>query len=151
MGGTMRHVRHLCLIGRRLPAVGLLALLLVAAAGCEDELNNPQVFTCDEMLEIVLDADDVPASLIYLVSAGGDAVVESVTYTTPDGDVTTTEIDHDAPNDIVFNHMEDFDAPVEAILRAQGEVTTGGQIGIAYTIVLEDGSRFDSFPSVCGA
>jgi hypothetical protein len=47
--------------------------------------------------------------------------------------------------------MEDFDAPVEAILRAQGEVTTGGQIGIAYTIVLEDGSRFDSFPSVCGA
>jgi len=147
----MRHVRHLRLIGRRLPAVGLLALLLVAAVGCEDELNNPQVFTCDEMLEIVLDDDDVPATLRYLVSADGDAVVQSVTYTTAAGDVTTMDLDHDDPNDIVFDQEVAFDAPVEAILRAQGEVTTGGQIGIAYTIVFEDESRFNSLPSVCGA
>lgn len=146
----MRHLRNVRLTAGRLPAVGLAALLL-AAAGCEDELNNPQVFTCDEMLEIALDADDVPATLTYLVSAGGDAVVLSVTYTTSAGDVTTMDLDHDNPNDIVFSQMEHFDAPVDAILRAQGEVTTGGQIGIAYTIVLEDGSRFDSFPSVCGA
>jgi hypothetical protein len=144
----MRHVRDVRLTGRRLPVVGLLALL-VAAAGCEDELNNPQVFTCDEMLEIVI--DDVPASLRYLVSADGDAVVHSVTYTTPTGDVTTTEIDHDAPNDIVFDLEVEFDTPVEAILRAQGEVSAGGQIGIAYTIVFESGERIDSFPSVCGA
>jgi hypothetical protein len=144
-------MRRFHLIGGRLPAVGLLAVLLAAVAGCEDELNNPQSFMCDEMLEIVIEDDDVPASLRYLVSADGDAVVQSVTYTTPSGDVTTTMFDHDAPNDIVFDQVVEFDAPVEAVLRAQGEVAAGGQIGIAYTIVFEDGSRFDSFASVCGA
>lgn len=146
----MRHLRNVRLTARRLPVVGLLALLL-AAAGCEDELNNPQTFECDEMLEIDLDLDDVPASLRYLVSAGGSAVVESVTYTTTAGDETTTDLDHQAPNDIVFDETVDFDEPVAAILRAQGVVATGGQIGIAYTIIFEDGSRFDSNPSVCGA
>lgn len=145
----MRHVHDVPLTTRRLPVVGVLVLLLAAVAGCEDELNNPQVFTCDEMLEVTI--DDVPATLRYLVSADGDAVVHSVTYTTPDGDVTTTTLDHEAPNDIVFDQAVEFDAPVQATLRAQGEVATGGQIGIAYTIVFEDGSRLDSSPSVCGA
>lgn len=144
----MRHHRNVRLTARRLPVVGLLALVL-AAAGCEDELNNPDSFVCDELYEI--DIDEAPASLRYLVSAGGSAVVESVTYTTAEGDVTTTDLDHQAPNDIVFDETIEFDAPVEAVLRAQGEVATGGQIGIAYTIVFEDGSRFDSNPSVCGA
>lgn len=147
----MRHVSDVHPTGRRLPLVGVLTLLLAAAAGCEDELNNPQVFACDEMLEIVIDAEDVPATLRYLVSADGDAVVESVTYTTPAGDVTTTTLDHDDPNDIVFDEHVEFDMPVEATLRAQGEVAAGGQIGIAYTIIFEDGSRIDGFPSVCGA
>ncbi|HSM07441.1 MAG TPA: hypothetical protein VLA33_00305 [Gemmatimonadota bacterium] len=144
----MRHLRNVRPTVRRLPAVGLLALLL-AAAGCEDELNNPQSFECDELLEIAI--EEVPASLRYLVSTGGSAVVESVTYTTPAGDVTTTDLDHQAPNDIIFDETVEFDAPVEAILRAQGEVATGGQIGIAYTIVFDDGSRIDGNPSVCGA
>lgn len=144
----MRHYRDVRLTPARLPAVGLLALL-VAAAGCGDELNNPESFECDEMLEINI--EDVPASLRYLVSADGSAVVESVTYTTTEGDVTTTDLDHQAANDIVFDETILFDAPVEAVLRARGEVATGGQIGIAYTIIFEDGSRFDSFPSVCGA
>lgn len=144
----MRDLRHVRPTARHLPAVGLFALLL-AAAGCEDELNNPESFACDEQYDIVI--DDVPASLRYLVSAGGSAVVESVTYTTTEGDVTTTDLDHQAANDIVFDQTVEFDAPVEAVLRARGEVATGGQIGIAYTIVFEDGSRFDSNPSVCGA
>ncbi|MFW6088351.1 MAG: hypothetical protein ACODAB_01280 [Gemmatimonadota bacterium] len=144
----MRLIRHIRLTARHLPAVGLLALLL-AAAGCEDELNNPESFECDELLEIGI--DDVPASLRYLVSAGGSAAVQSVTYTTTEGDVTTTDLDHEAANDIVFDQTIEFDAPVEAVLRARGEVAAGGQIGIAYTIVFEDGSRIDSNPSVCGA
>lgn len=146
----MRLFRNARLTARHLPAVGFFALLL-AAAGCEDELNNPETFTCDEMLEIDIGSDEVPASLRYLVSTGGNAVVESVTYTTTAGDETTTDLDHQAPNDIVFDETVEFDAPVEAVLRAQGVVATGGQIGIAYTIVFDDGSRFDSNPSVCGA
>lgn len=146
----MRLFRNARLTARHLPAVALFALLL-AAAGCEDELNNPQSFECDEMLEIDIGIDDVPASLRYLVSAGGSAVVGSVTYTTPAGDETTTDLDHQAPNEIVFDETVQFDAPVEAVLRARGEVAAGGQIGIAYTIVFDDGSRFDSNPSVCGA
>lgn len=146
----MRRFRHVRLTARQLPAVGLFVLLL-ATVGCEDELSNPETFECDEMLEINLDIDDVPASLRYLVSAGGNAAVESVTYTTTGGDETTTDLDHQAPNEIVFDETVDFDEPVEAVLRAQGEVATGGQIGIAYTIIFEDGSRFDSNPSVCGA
>lgn len=139
-------MRRLLLNGRRLSVVALLFLV----TGCEDELNDPEVGSCDLTLDVEI--DDVPASLRYLVSADGNAVVNSVTYTTPAGEVTTTTLDHDAPNAIVFNQEVDFDAPVVAMLRAQGEVATGGQIGLAYTLSLEDGV-INSDPSafVCAA
>jgi len=139
-------MRRSLLIGRRVAVVALLLLV----AGCEDELSDPQVESCDLMLEVEI--DDVPASLRYLVSADGSAVVGSVTYTTPAGEVTTTTLDHDAPNAIVFQQDVVFDAPVVAMLRAQGEVATGGQIGLAYTLSLAD-MIINSDPSafVCGA
>lgn len=140
----MRHLRNVRLRARRLPAVGLFALLL-AAAGCEDELNNPQTAMCDVSFEVTL--DDVPATIRYLVSADGDAVVQDVTYTTPTGDVTTTDLDHDAPNAIVFDVTEAFDEPVDASLRARGEIAAGGQIGLAYTILPNEGDRIDSHPA----
>lgn len=142
----MRHLRNVRLTARRLPAVGLLALAL-AAAGCEDELNNPESFECDEVLEIAI--VEVPVTLEYRVAAGGQAVVESVTYTTPTGDVTTMDIDHDAANDIVFQHAEEFDEPTEATLRARGEIAAGGQIGISYTI-FSDAAPVAGPISVCG-
>lgn len=142
----MRHLHDVRLTARRLPVVGLFALLL-AAAGCEDELNNPEVESCDEMLEIAI--EEVPVTLEYRVAADGQAVVQSVTYTTPTGDVTTTDIDHDAANDIVFQHGEEFDEPTDATLRVQGEIATGGQIGISYTI-FSDGPPVAGPISVCG-
>lgn len=144
----MRHVRHAHLIGRRLRAVGLLAILLAAVTACEDELNDPETFMCDEMLEIVI--EEAPVTVRYLVSADGSAVVQSVTYTTPEGEVTTTTVDHDDPNDIVFDLDVDFDEPVTAILRARGEVATGGQIGISYTI-FSTGETVLGPISVCSA
>lgn len=143
----MRHLRNVRLTIRRLPVVGLLALLL-AAAGCEDELNNPESFTCDEMLEIAI--EEVPVTLEYRVAADGQAVVQSVTYTTPTGDVTSTDIDHDAPDNIVFRQPVEFDEPTEATLRVQGEIATGGQIGISYTLFI-DGVPDPGPISVCGA
>ena len=140
----MRHHRNTRLTARRLPAVGLLALLL-AAAGCEDELNNPQTAECDVSFNVTL--DDVPATIRYLVSADGNAVVQNVTYTTPTGDVTTTDLDHDAPDAIVFDVTEAFDEPVDASLRARGEIAAGGQIGLAYTILPNEGQRIDSHPA----
>lgn len=140
----MRHLRDVRLTARRLPVVGLLALLL-AAAGCEDELNNPQTATCDVSFEVTL--DDVPATIRYLVSADGNAVVQNVTYTTPTGDVTTTDLDHDAPDAIVFDSTLAFAEPVDASLRARGEIAAGGQIGLAFTIQSDAGDRIDSNPA----
>ncbi len=140
----MRHLRNVRRTARRLPVVGLLALLL-AAAGCEDELNNPQTAMCDVSFEVTL--DDVPAEITYLVSADGNAVVEDVTYTTPTGDVTTTDLEHDDPNAIVFDVTERFEEPVDASLRARGEIAAGGQIGLAFTIFPNEGDRIDSNPA----
>lgn len=143
----MRHLRSFRRTARHLPAVGLFALLL-AAAGCEDELNNPESFACDETLEIAI--EEVPVTLEYRVAAGGQAVVQSVTYTTPTGDVTTMDIDHDAANDLVFQHGVEFDEPTDATLRAQGEIASGGEIGISYTI-FGAGAPVAGPISVCGS
>lgn len=140
----MRHLRNLRLTVRRLSVVGLLALVL-AAAGCEDELNNPQTAMCDVSFEVTL--DDVPAEIRYLVSADGDAVVQNVTYTTPTGDVTTTDLDHDAPSTIVFDVTEAFDETVDVSLRARGEIAAGGQIGLAFTITPNEGDPINSNPA----
>lgn len=140
----MRHLRNIRMTLRRLPAVGLVALLL-AAAGCEDELNNPQTAECDVSFEVTL--DDVPATIQYLVSADGDAVVQNVTYTTPTGDVTTTDLDHDNPNAIVFNLTEAFDEPADVSLRARGEIAAGGQIGLAFVITPNEGNPIFSDPT----
>jgi len=144
----MGHFRNVRPTIRRLPAVGLFALLL-AAGGCDDELNDPQPLACDEQVEISV--ADAPASLRYLVAASGNAVVESVTYTTTEGEMTTTDLDDQAADGIVFDETVEFAAPVEAILRARGEVSAPGEIGIAFTIIPEEGGRFDSDPVVCRA
>lgn len=140
----MRHLRSFRQTARHLPAAGLLTLLL-AAAGCEDELNNPETAMCDVSFEVPL--DDVPATIRYLVSADGDAVVQNVTYTTPTGDVTTTDLDHDAPNTFVFDETEAFDEPVDASLRARGEIAAGGQIGLGFIIQPNDGETINSDPA----
>lgn len=140
----MRHFHNVRLTARHLPAVGILALLL-AAAGCEDELNNPQTAMCDVSFEVTL--DDVPATIRYLVSADGDAVVQNVTYTTPTGDVTTTDLDHDAPDTFVFDGTEAFDEPVDASLRARGEIAAGGQIGLGFIIQPNEGGTINSDPA----
>lgn len=142
----MPDLRNVRLTARHLPVVGIFALLL-AAVGCEDELNNPDSFACDEMLEIAI--EEVPVILEYRVAADGQAVVHSVTYTTPTGDVTTMDIDHDAPNDIVFQHGEEFDEPTDATLRVQGEIAAGGQIGISYSIFSDEPPVAGPI-SVCG-
>ena len=138
-------MRHFRLIDRLAPAVAL----LVGAAACADELNNPQVESCDETLEIQV--AEAPATINYLVAADGNAIVNSVTYTTPSGDQTVTSFTGSCGEaDIVFCENVPFDEPVDAILRARGEVATGGQIGITYSITFEDATPITGPIAVCG-
>ena len=110
-----------------------IALVLVVAA-CDDELANPPVETCDETLQITV---DVPGTLRYLVSAAGGAVVQSITFTTPAGDSTLAFPLADSPNGDLFRKDVTFEEPAEATFNVMGEVATGGEIGITYSLIPE--------------
>ena len=139
-------MRRASLNGRRLSVVALLLL----ATGCEDELNDPQIESCDETLEI--EVAEAPATINYLVAADGNAVVNSVTYTTSAGEQTVNSFaGNSCEEGIVFCEQVMFDEPVNATLRARGEVATGGQIGITYTVTFEDAMPIVGPITLCGA
>lgn len=112
-----------------------LALVLLATA-CEDELANPRVQTCDETLDIVV---ETPGILRYLVSGAGNAVVQSITYSTPAGDSTLAFPLADSPNGDLFRKDVRFEDPAEATFNVMGEVAAGGEIGITYSLIPTDG------------
>lgn len=127
-------------------------LLLLAVAGCEDELNNPQANDCEERLEFQV--NETPATVRYFVAVDGSAILESVTYTTPDGDVTTTTFSDECPGGDTDGAIEfcadvEFDEAMDAAIQAEGEVATGGQIGITYTIFHESLPRVEGPISFC--
>lgn len=104
-------------------------LLLVAVAGCADDLaNNPQLGACDE--ELTFNVVTVPVEVQYDVSATGPAVVRSVTYTTPTGEQQVMNPADPFPSVVVT-----FTAPTSGRIRVQGEAATGGEIGVAYTFL----------------
>lgn len=125
---------------RRRPAratAALAAVSLLFLPACEDELSEPEVRSCDETIEVVV--EEVPTTVRYLVAADGNAVVNSVTYATPTGPITV-----DSPtaveggSDIVLREDVEFAEAATATLRAQGEVATGGQIGLTYSLIPDD-------------
>lgn len=116
-----------------------LTALLIAAfvVACGDELNAPQAQSCDERLELSVEE---PATVEYRVRAG-NAIVASVTFTTPVGDSTITSFPDQDPDDFSFDRNVQFAEPADAQLRAVGEVATAGQIAITYTIIPDDGAH----------
>lgn len=124
-------MRPLRLIGRCLPAL----LLALVVAACEDELTNPEVRTCSETMTIEIAE---PGNLNYLVAVDGNAVVRSVTYTTPGGDVTVDSPPDEGPNEILFQEEVAFEGAATAMLSVEGEVALGGQIGLSWTFIPED-------------
>lgn len=122
---------------RRLPIAPALAIAAFAAillsSACADELSRPVTLTCD--LQLDLSVDTVPATMTYIVAAGGLATVSSVTFTTPVGDSTLTDPpDENTDGDTYLTREALFDSATAASLRVMGEVSTGGQIGITYTV-----------------
>ena len=113
---------------RGMAGVGL-AVLLATVVGCNDELaNNPNVGLCDETLSF--DITDVPAEVLYNVSASGPALVLTVTYTLPTGDTTVV-----LPA-LPFEEIPDFfTVPTSAQIHVTGEVATGGDIAIGYALL----------------
>lgn len=122
---------------RRLPLAPVLAAAALAAAGlssaCADELSQPVTMACDLQLDLSLDS--VPATVNYIVAAGGLATVSSVTFTTPVGDSTLTNPpDENTGSETYLTREASFDSTTAASLRVIGEVSTGGQVGITYTV-----------------
>ena len=105
-----------------------LAVLLGTVVGCSDELaNNPNPSSCDRTLSF--DITDVPAEVLYNVSASGPAVVHSVTYTLPTGDVTVVN------PALPFAEIPTFTVPGPAQIHVIGDVATNGEIAIGYQIL----------------
>lgn len=118
---------------RGLPLALPLTVALLAAPACSDELANPVTMMCDLSLEIAVDS--VPASLNYIVAAGGLALVNSVTFTSAAGDSTlTSPADEDENSQTYLVRQASFDSATVATLRVTGEISTGGQVGITYTV-----------------
>lgn len=135
----------------RLRMIGRCCLpaLLLAAAACEDELSNPQVQSCDETVSVTVAE---PGTLRYLVAVDGNAVVQSVTYTTPDGDVTVNSPPDESPDEILFREDVVFEGAADAALSVTGEVALGGQIGLSWTFIPDspDSSVLNGTPAICG-
>ena len=134
----------------RLIRAGWYLPVLLALAGCEDELAGPQTNLCDEQVDISVEE---PATVRYLVAAGGSAVITRITYTEVEGDSILNSPADQSADEIYFRRDVEFEAPVEAILRVQGEVATAGEIGLSYTILPTDPEQPEIFGPVvlCGA
>jgi hypothetical protein len=114
-------------------APAALAAALFAASACADELSNPVTVMCDLTLELAVDS--VPANVSYIVAAGGLATVSTVRFTTPVGDSTLTNPpDEDPDSETYVVRGATFDSATAVSLRVTGEVSTGGQVGITYTV-----------------
>jgi opacity protein-like surface antigen len=122
---------------RRLPIAPVLAAAvsaaLVLSSACADELSQPVTLTCDLQLDLAVDS--VPATVSYIVAADGLATVSSVTFTTPVGDSTLTNPpDENTSGETYLTREAIFDSATAVSLRVMGEVSTGGQVGITYTV-----------------
>lgn len=118
---------------RVLPAL----LIAVSVAACEDELNSPGVQSCDLQLAVPITQ---PATVEYGVDAE-NAVVASVTFTTPAGDSTLTSFPDQSGSAFTFDRSFDFSAATTATLEATGEAGTGGEIVINYFVIPDDAGQ----------
>lgn len=118
------------------------ALLLVAASlgACGDDLNSPDVQSCDLALPVPVTE---PATVEYGVDAE-NAAVASVTFTTPVGDSTITSFPDQTGSTFTFDRTFVFEAATTATIEATGQAGTGGEIVISYRVTPTD----DANPSV---
>lgn len=128
--------------------VTLPALLLVASlAACGDELNSPDVQSCD--LELAVPVTQ-PADVEYKVDAD-NATVASVTFTTPVGDSTITSFPDQTGSTFDFDRTKEFTEATSATIAATGEAGTGGAIVISYNVIPTDGSSISQNSAACQA
>ncbi len=125
----------------------MLPVLLVAATAvaCEDELNAPDVQTCDLQLDVPVTE---PAMVEYGVDAD-NAVVASVTFTTAVGDSTITSFPNQTGSTFDFDRTVDFEAETDATLQATGEAGTGGAIVISYNVIPSSGAAISQDALAC--
>ena len=123
------------------PFAALSVLLLAVSFGaCGDELNSPGVQSCDLALSVPVTE---PATVEYGVDAE-NAVVASVTFTTPAGDSTLTSFPDQTGSTFTFDRTYVFEEATAATIGATGDAGTGGEIVISYRVTPTN----DANPSV---
>ena len=120
-------------------------LLLASLTACGDELNSPDVQSCDLQLPVPVTQ---PATVEYNVDAD-NAAVASVTFTTTEGDSTITSFPDQTGSTFTFDRVVEFEAATDATLRAAGEAGTGGAIVISYNVIPTDGSPISQNAVAC--
>lgn len=112
-------------------------LLAAATAGCGDDLSAPDSQSCDLQLAVPVTA---PATVEYGVDAD-NAVVASVTFTTPAGDSTITSFPDQNESTFTFDRTVEFTEATDATVQATGEAGTGGAIVVGYFIIPADAGQ----------
>lgn len=121
------------------PFAALPALLLLAASlgACGDDLNAPDVQSCNLQLAVPVTE---PATVQYSVAAD-NAIVASVTFTSAVGDSTITSFSDQSGQMFTFERTVMFPEATAARIAATGEVATSGEIAVGFIVIPAESSQ----------